>query len=300
MEAVGIAIPFYRDVGYLRAAVGSVVAQSTGDWRLWVIDDSGGLEPETAVREAVLSFADSRIAYERNPATLGMVPNWNRCLERATTPLVTLLHGDDRLLPGYVALMQRLAAAHPATVALYCGAGIIGASGQRVWSLPDAAKRLFAPRGRGETVLHGEPGASALMRGNFIMCPTLCFRRALLGARRFEPGWEQVQDLELTVRLLMEGEQIVGSPEIAYAYRRHPESATTLQSASRLRFDEEFRLFDVIATRAAELGWSETARIARRKRIVKLHLLYRALRDLARLRLGHALETLQYLRRRWR
>jgi glycosyltransferase involved in cell wall biosynthesis len=307
METVAIAIPFYRNVDYLRGAVASVVAQSSGDWRLVVVDDSGALERESAVHEAVTAFGDARIRYERNPATLGMVPNWNRCLdlaELAGAPLVTLLHGDDRLLPGYVATLQRLAAAHPEAVALHCGAEIIGPSGRRTVSVPDLVKGLIAPRGAAETVLRGEPGASALMRGNFIMCPTLCFRSALLAGRRFEPGWEQVQDLELTVRLLMEGEVIVGTPAIAYAYRRHPESATHLQSANRLRFDEEFRLFDLVATRAAELGWSGTARVARRKRIVKLHLLYRALADLVRLHPARAADTLRYLfrarRRRWR
>jgi len=137
------------------------------------------------------------------------------------------------------------------------------------------------------------------MRGNFIMCPTLAFRRRLLGARRFDHGWEQVQDLDLTVRLLMDGEVLAGTPDVAYAYRRHRESATWVQSMNRLRFDEEFRLFDQIAARAEALGWAETARVSRRKRIVKLHLAYRVVRDVARLEPGSALATLRYLRSRW-
>jgi hypothetical protein len=97
----------------------------------------------------------------------------------------------------------------------------------------------------------------------------------------------------------MEGETIVGSPAIAYAYRRHDASATSLQSESRLRFDEEIRLFDGIGDRAEALGWSETARVARAKRIVKLHLLYRVLHALARGRLQGASDTLRYLVSHW-
>ena len=138
------------------------------------------------------------------------------------------------------------------------------------------------------------------MRGNFIMCPTLCYRRSTLGARRFDHGWEQVQDLDLTIRLLMDGETLVGTSEVAYAYRRHPESATWVQSQNRLRFDEEFRLFDQIAAHADALGWDEVARVSRRKRIVKLHLLYRAFGDLLRLRFRAAKQTLRYLRKRSR
>lgn len=295
MESYGIAIPFYRDLGYLREAIASVVAQSVDDWRLWVVDDSGDGVPEREARAVVDSFADARMRYARNPATLGMVGNWNRCLDLADTGLVTLLHGDDRLLPGYIETLRQLAGAHPEAVALYCGARIIDARGEAAFSLADAVKRFLVPAHAGVTRLAGEPGATALMRGNFIMCPTLCFRTHRLAGRRFDPAWSQVQDLELNVRLLMEGEQLVGSDAIAYAYRRHDESATSLQSRNRLRFDEEFRLFDRVAERATALGWHETARVARHKRIVKLHLLYRAMRDLASGRPASAWDTLRYL-----
>jgi len=297
--AHGIAIPFYRNLPYLRTAIESALQQSSPDWRLWVLDDSGGHESEAEVRELIASFGDERIHYFRNPGTVGMVSNWNRCLERADTELVTLLHGDDRLLPDYVERMGRLAAEHPKAVALFCGAAIIGPSGRPAFSLADQVKRFFAPRSSGDLVLAGQAGATALMRGNFIMCPTLAFRRRLLGARRFDHGWEQVQDLDLTVRLLMDGEVLAGTPDVAYAYRRHRESATWVQSMNRLRFDEEFRLFDQIAARAEALGWAETARVSRRKRIVKLHLAYRVVRDVARLEPGSALATLRYLRSRW-
>ncbi len=300
-NSYGIAIPFYDGLDYLREAVASVVAQSDPDWRLWVVDDSGDSGSGSETAEAlVASFRDPRIRYLRNPANLGMVANWNRCLELADTDLVTLLHGDDRLLPGYVASLRRVAADHPDAVALYCGARIIGSRGEDVFSLADTVKGFLAPSGRGVTRLEGESGATALMRGNFIMCPTLCFRRQRLGARRFDESWAQVQDLALSIQLLMEGEHLVGSDEVAYAYRRHEQSATTLQSRNRLRFDEEFRLFDQVGERAAELGWHETARVSRHKRIVKLHLLYRALRDVLGLRPGTAWQTLRYLRSRSR
>jgi glycosyltransferase involved in cell wall biosynthesis len=295
VSSVTIAVPFYSGLTYLSDALESVVSQSSPDWRLLVIDDSGELEDADSVRELVTSFADARMESRRNPQNLGMVDNWNRCIDESESDLVTLLHADDRLLPRYVELMLELASRHPRAAALYCRAAIIGRSGRRTFSTPDLVKRWFAPRATDVAVLVGEPAATALMRGNFIMCPTLCFRRSVLGRRRFTRGWSQVQDLELSVRLLMDGESLVGSSEVAYAYRRHPASATAVHSECRLRFDEEFRLFDQVAERATELGWESTADVASRKRIVKLHLLYRAARDLIALRIGQAAETLRYL-----
>lgn len=278
-----VAIPFHRGLGYLREAIESVLAQTRADWRCLVSDDRGEPDAEAA-RALVAGFSDPRLAYARNPANLGMVANWNRCLELAETELVTLLHADDRLLPGYVETLLGLAERFPDAAAWFCAAQIVGPSGERRFSLADAVKPLFTPRGRGPIVLRGEAGLRALAAGNFIICPTLCFRRAALGARGFDPRWRQVQDLELTARLLLGGATLAGTREVAYAYRRHPGSATERQTESLLRFEEELALLADLAAAAEAAGWRRAARVARRAWTPKLHLAWRALLDLAALR----------------
>jgi glycosyltransferase involved in cell wall biosynthesis len=292
---ITFAIPYYQNVEYLRIAVESVFAQTHERWHLLVCDDSGG-DPEA---DALLrSYSDERVEYHRNPANLGMVANWNQCLERAPTDLVNLLHADDALLPRYAEVMLALARRHPEASAFFCRTEIIDARGRSRFSLADFVKGFLMPAARadGDMVLEGEEAVRRLMAGYFIMTPTLCYRRSRLGPARFRSEWKQVQDLEFMTRLLMDGRTVVGTRETAYAYRRHDASATSRQSESRLRFDEELRAFDLIAERAEALGWQAAARTARHKRIVKLHLLYRALRELAGLRLFAALETLRYLK----
>ena len=291
-----IAIPFYRNVDYLSDALRSLQAQDLAEWRGLVVDDG---EEEQGARELVRSLDDARIDYQRNERNLGMVGNWNRCIDAAESDLVTLLHADDRLLPSYAQTMLELSRRHPDAAAYFCAASIIDARGRPSASMADAVKRWFIPRGEGPIVLAGPSSLRRLMAGNFVMCPTLCFRRSRIGERRFSPRWRQVQDLDFTAGLLMDGEQLVGSRVVSYAYRRHPESATSLQSASRLRFEEEFSLFDEIAERAESIGWRSVARTSRRKTIVKLHLLYRALREAVSARPGRAFSTLRYLRERW-
>jgi glycosyltransferase involved in cell wall biosynthesis len=293
-ERLTIAVPFYDGLDYLRIAIESVLGQLHADWRLIVCDDG---EREQGAAELVASYGDVRIAYHRNPSHLGIARNWNLCIERAETELVTLLHADDCLLPNYTGLMVELAGRQPGAAALCCAASIIDEHGAARFSLADAVKRFFVPRGKGPIPLRGEAALSSLMAGNFIMCPTLCFRRAMIGERRFSDTWKQVLDLEFTARLLIEGETIVYSPETAYAYRRHAGGATAIQSESLLRFEEEFRLFDLVAARAAEVGWTRAERVSRRKRIVRFHLLYRALLALLRLQPGRALALLGYARK---
>ena len=148
-------------------------------------------------------------------------------------------------------------------------------------------------------MLQGEPALRALAAGNFIMCPTLCFRRSVLGARRFDPRWRQVQDLDLTARLLLEGATLAGSREAAYAYRRHGESATERQSESLLRFEEELALLAELARAARQRGWPRAARAAARAWTPKLHIAYRALGDAARGRPRDAAAKLRFLARSW-
>ena len=288
---ITFAIPFHRGLGYLRGAIASVRAQHLAEWRCFVLDDRG--EPG-GVAELVASFGDVRIAYHANAATLGITANWNRCLDLAATEFVTLLHADDELRPEYAERMLALADAHPDAVAVCCDAEIIDAAGRARFSLADAVKRRLVPAGEPWRIA-GESGLCALSRGDFVICPTLAFRRARLGARRFETSWTQVQDLELLTRLLLDGESIAGTRRRAYRYRRHAASATALQTGDLSRFEEEVAVLDRLALRARERGFAAAARVAERKTIVRLHLAVRAAGDLASLRGAAALRTLRFL-----
>jgi glycosyltransferase involved in cell wall biosynthesis len=269
------AIPFLRRVDWLAEALASVRAQRRADWRCLVLDE--GAEPGAA--ELVAGLGDARIEHRANERRLGIAGNWNRGLDSAATELVTLLHADDRLLPDYLDVIGALADTHPRAVALACDAEIVGEDGRPAFSLADAVKRRLVPRGEPWRIA-GEAGVAALARADFVMCPTVAWRLPVLGARRFEEQWRQVQDLELLARLLLDGEEIAGTRRRAYVYRRHGASATAVQTADLSRFEEEIAVLDRIAARARERGFPSAARVAERKAIVRLHLALRAGADL--------------------
>jgi glycosyltransferase involved in cell wall biosynthesis len=275
-----VAIPYYRNRQYLGAAVGSVLGQRDPRWRLVISDGSGGADG--AVAELVARTDDLRVRVLPSDRPLGMAENWNRCLDAAPSDLITLLHDDDLLLPDYVGRVLAAAAAHPGAVALFCEARIIGPDGEPRFSFPDYVKRFFRPKPGQVVVLRGGPGLRALVRGNFITCPTLCYRRPRLGEHRFDPRWSQVLDLDLTSRVLLEGHHLVGLPDTLYAYRRHPGNATAAQTESLVRFREERALYGEIAVRAAVQRWGRAAAAARGKTIIKLHLICRLAADLLR------------------
>jgi glycosyltransferase involved in cell wall biosynthesis len=291
-SAITVAIPFYRGQDYLRAAIASVLRQSDSNWTLLVCDDG----PEAGTEQLVASFGDGRIRYNRNECNLGMAGNWNRCLDLAETDLVNLLHNDDELLPNYVEDMRRASPQFPDAAAFFCTAKIIGSDGKERSSLVDYVKRFIRPKASGPLVLHGPDAIEALARGNFIMCPTVCYRKCRLGVNRFSSDWRFALDLEFFTRLLQQQETLVGLPTAAYAYRRHSENATEVYTRSLLRFEEESRLLDELAVWGRQIGHSRLARTATRKRVVKAHLAFRILQDLSRLRLGAARGKWRFLR----
>ena len=291
-ERITIAIPYHGGRAYLERALDSALTQSVPPAAIVVSDDSDDAD-ESARLAARLS--DAGVRHVRADPGHGMGANWNRCLDLAQTELVTLLHADDELLPDYCMQMQAAAAAAPRAAAVFCGATIIGANGAPRFSFADYVKKWLTPPGEGPILLAGESGLRLLLRGNFVMCPTLCWRRSVLAQRRFAPGLRQVQDLELMCRLLLEGESLVGARFVAYAYRRHETSATALQSESLLRFEEESALYEAVAKTARARGWLAAAKTAEARRIIRLHLLFRMGLDLVKLHPGRIPAKLRLL-----
>lgn len=277
-----VAIPFYAGARYLDEAIRSVLAQTSDRWLLLVCDDCG---PETGTDELVAQFDDPRIRYVRNERNLGMAGNWNRCLDLADTDLVTLLHHDDALLPHYVErMLESTAATGPDVVGIHCRARVIDDQGRTRFSLTDRYKRVLTQGSRRLELLAGRDGLYVLARANVIMCPTMCYRRSRLDGARFDERWRFVPDHDLYVRLLVDGLRIAYLDEELYAYRRHSESTTEALTSTMLRFEEEVQLATIIREIATDRGWTDVAQTAQRHRVIKLHLLFRIVQDLARLR----------------
>jgi cellulose synthase/poly-beta-1,6-N-acetylglucosamine synthase-like glycosyltransferase len=114
-------IPTYNCAAYLRQTLASVLAQDPGPERMQieVVDDGSTLDdPEAVVRE----MGQARVSFFRQPQNVGHVANFNSCLRRARGELVHLLHGDDRVRPGFYKALEPAFAQHPEIGAAFCRA----------------------------------------------------------------------------------------------------------------------------------------------------------------------------------
>lgn len=290
---ITFAIPFHAGPDYLRRAIGSLLAQRDSTWTAFVCDNAS---TEPGIEDRVRAWGEGRVGYVRNPTNLGMAGNFNRCIDLADTELVTLLHADDELEPDYCETLRAAADRHRGAAAVFCHANIIGPDSEPWFSLADVVKQFVDPATRREVVLEGEPGIRALLKANFIMAPTLCFRKAVLGAHRFPEGLKFILDWELTTKLLLDGESLVGLPDRCYRYRRHHESATEELGRSQLRFSEESAYYNRMLEIVRARGWEECTRLATQKRMLKLNMAYRALKSVALCQFGDAGQRFRLLR----
>lgn len=107
-----VMIPTYNSAGLLRRTLASVLAQDPGPGRMQiqVVDNcSTADDPEAVVRE----LGRGRVEFFRHPSNLGLIRNFNACLERSRGEWVHLLHSDDLVMPGCYAACEQAIAAFP-------------------------------------------------------------------------------------------------------------------------------------------------------------------------------------------
>lgn len=278
---ISFTIPYYRGLDYLREAIASVQAQTIDDWELVVVDDCG---PEPA-DDLVASLGDPRARYVRNEANLGLAGNWNECVRQAAAPLVTVLHGDDRLLPEYAERVLEAHARHPDVAAVFTDAVVIDEAGEPTTTLADQVKQRM-PRPAGDHGLSGDADLAGLVRGNYIVCPSMCLDVAAVGTSPFDASLRFVPDWDFTVRVLMDGGRLWGIRTPLIEYRRHGGSQTSILTEEASRFAEEVEFLQRVEAEAHARGLPRTERTARRRVTVRGHLAVHTVLDVVRRRPG--------------
>jgi glycosyltransferase involved in cell wall biosynthesis len=287
-QPYAVTVPYYSNPEYLRLTLDSVVGQSDPNWWCVVADDS----PDDSAAAVVAAVADDRIRIERNPVTLGVAGNFNRCVELGRSggaELGAILHADDLLEPRYIAVMREAHARHPTVACIAPRVTVIDGSGQPHLPLPDRVKAWLWPSRRDQ--LTGEQGLRLLLRGQFFYCPAVSYRWASLGPSPWDERWSQVMDLMLYGRLILHGGSIGLEPSPVFRYRRHAASETQRNSITLSRTDEETEACRELADAAGALGWRRARRAGRLRATVRLQSLMQALLALRRLELRPALRA---------
>lgn len=284
--AFSIAIPYHHNPHFLVEAVQSVAMQTYTQWELIISADTE--IPGRVIDEVKEFVPEAKIINNKNP---GMANNWNHCIALCTKEYVVLLHSDDKLKPDYLTQMSYLISKHTAS-AWFCGVDLINEKGKRVTTLADTVKKWIEPSSE-QYLLQGDQGLANLLRGCFIYCPSLCYRTEVIRTFLFSSEWKMVADLELYGRLLKDGHAICGTKQKLFEYRRHKMNQTSILTKNTERFIEEINLYNLFGSDISFKGMPKTQKAAKKKSILRLHILFQLTKSLLHLDFKHAVALLK-------
>lgn len=260
-EPLDILIPYWGDPAYAIETIDSIQAQTSDNYRVTVIDDA---YPGTIIRDYLHDLQDNRYRYFRKEQNEGIIENFRSCVRAARSPLMTMPGADDRLLPGYVAEIERLSRELPDAAVYQPGVRVIDEEGFPSRTLPDMVKdRIVRPNGNGDRLLAGERLAVSLLHGDWLYWPSLTFRTARIQQVPFRDGFPIILDLALILDMVFSGDSLALSDEVVFEYRRHRQSLSSTQLLSGTRFADEREYFRIAAGQAADAGWPRARRAAR-------------------------------------
>jgi GT2 family glycosyltransferase len=243
MPRLTVCVPTYNAAPYLGAALASIRQQTFEDFELIVSDDCS--QDET--REIAISSEDPRLRFIHNQTRLGLVGNWNRCLELASGSYVSIFHQDDLMQPTTLERMISTLDKYPNVGFVFSDMALIDDDGNVIgghWNpiLPDS-----------DTVFNGAEFFRLLLSsGNLVPCSSVMMRASLLRQWGFfDARLRYTPDLEMWLRLSLHHD-VAYLAEPLVSLRRHSGQESTRFIGTTCEIEEVWKAFRIILLEHAQ------------------------------------------------
>lgn len=249
---ISVYMPTYESTpSHLRAAIDSVVAQTHGNWELFIHDDCS----KAGVRAMVEPYLrDPRIRFARSPVRLGIGGNWNACLKFGTGAYVQYMFQDDVWYPAYLerAVKPLEQDAGLGFVSVDHEYRIEGEKGEREegYAFITACKRENLRPGKQDSQAFLRWWIPMGLRPNVIGEPMfVMLRRSLMQEiGPFREDMPQGIDAEYWIRAMLHADWFYIRDELGF-FRVHAEAASTRNDREGKGLFDRLRLFDVLLQR---------------------------------------------------
>lgn len=232
---VSICVPTYNGEKYLRECLNSVIAQTFSDFEVLIVDDQSSDNTFCIAQE--YAKKDARIRVMRNEKNLGLVGNWNRCIELAQGEWIKFVFQDDLIAPQ--CLEKMLAASKPDSSIICCLRDFIFEAGtleqtQKLLNSILTLEKLFP----GVTEVSAEDYCKVVLDHlpayNCVGEPTVVMLRRDIFNKfgYFNPHLVQICDFEFWTRIAVHT-GIVYVPETLATFRVHGNATTAKNRSGR-------------------------------------------------------------------
>lgn len=229
---ISVCVPTYNGAKYLRECLDSVLAQSFTDFELLIVDDHSSDETISIAQEYATS--DFRIRVNQNQQNLGLVGNWNRCVELAQGEWIKFVFQDDLITP--TCLERMLAASKPETAIICCKRDYIFES-----SVTEETQQTYRDFAASASMSKTFPNLTEISASdyckatleqittNFVGEPTsvLLHRSVFRLFGNFNPYLVMACDIEFWTRVAVHT-GIIYVPETLAKFRVHSKATTTI------------------------------------------------------------------------
>jgi glycosyltransferase involved in cell wall biosynthesis len=207
-------IPAYNCAPYLGETIMSILAQDMGEenMQIEVVDDAS---TDVDVAQLVATLSNGRVHYFRQPTNVGSLRNFETCLNRSHGHLIHLLHGDDRVLPGFYARLTQLAQQHPEAGAFF----------SHYASIDEDGNRTYVPKAIPEQGIL-QNWLLRIAERQYIQYASIAVRREVYEMLGGFCGTNYGEDWEMWVRIARHY-PMAYTPEILAEYRGHAASISS-------------------------------------------------------------------------
>ncbi len=239
MKKISVCIPTYNGARFLRQAINSVLEQTFPPFELIIVDDASADDSF----EIASSYQDQRIKCFQNPERLGLVGNWNRCIELASGEYLYIFHQDDVMQPGNLEKKINRLDADQKISFVFSDILTIDESGDVLGGHWNPGLKGIDRNFRGPEFFE-----YLLERGNFVPCQAVMLRaKVIQQAGRFDKRLRYTPDYEMWLRLSLTGD-VFYVDEPLVMLRRHIHQETNLFLGKAIEVEEVWKTIEIIFT----------------------------------------------------
>jgi len=231
---VSVCVPTYNYGRFLPEAIDSILGQSFDDFELIIIDDCS----QDDTREVLQRYAarDSRVIARVNERNIGMVHNWNACLQKSRGTYIKFVFGDDFLYsPDALRKMVDTLDGDPSV-------SLVGSARNLVYEQSYRSSSLVTfPE---NSIISGAEVINRCLKEeqNLVGEPTAVMFRREQAMRGFDVRYRQIVDMEMWFHLLEE-RRFAYITEPLVSFRVHDSQQTAKNLLTMVFLDDYKMLF---------------------------------------------------------
>jgi glycosyltransferase involved in cell wall biosynthesis len=229
-----VMIPTYNCIGYLTAALTSVLAQDQGADRMQieVIDDAS---TDGNIQGLVEELGKGRVVFYQQPENRGSLRNFETCINRSRGEYIHLLHGDDFVEEGFYTKIEQLYTQFPGAGMAFTGFWYVDGNGKQLYSNSKISDQTGVIKNWLSTIAEGQK----------IQTPAVVIKRSVFESVGGYFAVHYGEDWEMYVRIA-EKFPVVFSPERLASYRIHDNNLTSRYFLTGQHIRDIIKVMDII------------------------------------------------------